>query len=88
MLQLSTRAATHITKHRDQYEPAWDGVLLPDGTKDKTHENYLLSIGQLRSFASELEIRALARICKIERLPRMFGRHTLILKSKTLKPKP
>ncbi|CAE7784354.1 unnamed protein product, partial [Symbiodinium sp. CCMP2456] len=63
-VELRARATSHIEKHRSEYESEWDGVL-PDGTKDKTFDDYLAAIRQLKQFSSELEIRALARIYNI-----------------------
>ena len=60
-IELRARAVAHLTKHRKDYETEWDGVL-PDGTANKTFDDYLAAAAQLGSLASELELQALSRI--------------------------
>ena len=60
-VELRARAAVHLQKHRAEYESEWDGIM-PDGGTGKTFDDYLEAIRQLGQFASELEVRALARI--------------------------
>ena len=60
-VELRARAAVHLQKHRTEYESEWDGIM-PDGGTGKTFDDYLEAIRQLGQFASELEVRALARI--------------------------
>ena len=63
-VELRARVASHLEKHRQEYEGEWDSVL-PDGTKGKSFDEYLAAIRQLKQFASELELRALARIYNV-----------------------
>ena len=60
-MELRARAAVHLQKHRTEYESEWGGIM-PDGGTGKTFDDYLEAIRQLGQFASELEVRALARI--------------------------
>jgi len=60
-VELRARAAVHLQKHRTEYESEWGGIM-PDGGTGKTFDDYLEAIRQLGQFASELEVRALARI--------------------------
>ena len=60
-LELRARVASHLSKYSAQYEAEWDKVL-PDGTRDKSWQDYMDAAAQAGSFASELELRALGRI--------------------------
>ena len=63
-VELRARVASHLEKHRQEYESEWDSIL-PDGTRAKSFDEYLTAIRQLKQFASELELRALARIYNV-----------------------
>ncbi|CAE7248649.1 hypothetical protein AK812_SmicGene4922 [Symbiodinium microadriaticum] len=63
-VELRARVASHLEKHRQEYESEWDNIL-PNGTKAKSFDEYLAAIRQLKQFASELELRALSRIYNV-----------------------
>ena len=63
-VELRARVASHLEKHRQEYESEWDSIL-PNGTKAQSFDEYLAAIRQLKQFASELELRALSRIYNV-----------------------